>query len=464
MFDWDDKTGSAKAVIIITDAPPHGESTVPGDRQPALGSRDMLESLAAAYLDKNLPLTVAALNPHALHLFSVLEREVTRTSKVIGDDERKPLMSKSVLYKVDAPPKRTHVIVVGDQSGSMKRKNKWRNLVRALGAYVQRIGLNSDAIVTYVGFSENAVQLPGLNRTLAQTAKLNFPDQPPTDSGSAARTHYVKALQRVKEIVDRSPADESKTVLFITDGIPDAELATKQIVQICIAFDVTGSMSAYFNALRDNLQTAVSTLYTKIRELGLDKFLEIELMFNAFGDYCDWTNARAPEGQYQLPFTSLADANNANGSIMTFLRGVQPLGGGDDPEFYELILHKVSTSPSWKPGSIRSVIVIGDAPPHEPSEYPAQQKFVTSQTLTAIDWRNVVNALRDKNIIGHALKCSKREIDMYKTLPTVTGGVSAQLGDPAKSPALLPEMLLAIVARMSNTDVWNEIEEAGKQY
>ena len=66
-----------------------------------------------------------------------------------------------------------------------------------------------------------------------------------------------------------------------------------------------------------------------------------------------------------------------------------PTGGGDFPECYELVLREAQTKLSWTPGSQRSLVMIGDATPHEPS-YPLNRQ--------KIDWRKECTELKNINV------------------------------------------------------------------
>lgn len=48
------------------------------------------------------------------------------------------------------------------------------------------------------------------------------------------------------------------------------------------------------------------------------------------------------------------------------------IGGGDWPECYELVLYEARTKLSWSPGTQRSLVMIGDAIPHDTS-YPMNE-------------------------------------------------------------------------------------------
>jgi hypothetical protein len=64
-------------------------------------------------------------------------------------------------------------------------------------------------------------------------------------------------------------------------------------------------------------------------------------------------------------------------------------GGGDDPECYELVLNVVRERLSWTHGTKRSLVMIGDALPHPPTD---------PQNTWKLDWR--VEAQKLYHILG----------------------------------------------------------------
>ena len=61
-------------------------------------------------------------------------------------------------------------------------------------------------------------------------------------------------------------------------------------------------------------------------------------------------------------------------------------GGGDFPECYELVLNEVREKLSWTPGTQRSLVMIGDATPHPPTDPQNRRK---------LDWKVEAKQLHD---------------------------------------------------------------------
>ena len=139
--------------------------------------------------------------------------------------------------------------------------------------------------------------------------------------------------------------------------------------EIAFSFDTTGSMYGYLEEVRRQLREIVLDLKRDIPGIRIAIF--------AHGDYCD---ARRTYVTKFVNFTNNVDA------LCSFVRDVGPTGGGDVPECYELVMREVQEKLSWSPGSQKSLVIIGDAPPHEASE---------SQNYRHIDWRQETKSLRD---------------------------------------------------------------------
>ena len=139
--------------------------------------------------------------------------------------------------------------------------------------------------------------------------------------------------------------------------------------EIAFSFDTTGSMYKYLEEVRGQLREIVKDLKRDIPGIRIAIF--------AHGDYCD------AESSYVTKFVNFT--NNVD-VLCSFVRDVGPTYGGDAPECYELVMREVQEKLSWSPGSQKSLVIIGDAPPHEASE---------SQNYRHLDWRQETKSLRD---------------------------------------------------------------------
>ncbi len=132
-------------------------------------------------------------------------------------------------------------------------------------------------------------------------------------------------------------------------------------IEIVISFDTTGSMSTCIDAVKENVRDTITRLFMDIPSL------KIALL--AHGDYCD-------ENVFYLKQS--VDFTNNLETLCQFVTDVEGTGGGDFAECYELILQDVREKFSWSAGTQKSLIMIGDAIPHEVND---------PENRTGLDWR-----------------------------------------------------------------------------
>ena len=174
------------------------------------------------------------------------------------------------------------------------------------------------------------------------------------------------------------------------------EEAKDVTVDIVISFDTTGSMYPCLAEVRRHVTTMTERLFREIPHL--------RLAILSHGDYCD------------APLTlTVQDFTSDVAVIRESVESAPATSGGDYPECYELVLQRTRTL-GWRPdATVKSLILIGDAPPHGPTENP-----------TKIDWRVEAEALANRNIQVFAVQCLNRgnreAFDFYSTVSTVTGG------------------------------------------
>lgn len=74
-------------------------------------------------------------------------------------------------------------------------------------------------------------------------------------------------------------------------------------------------------------------------------------------------------------------------AICNFVQNVEPTGGGDVPECYELVLHEAQ-SLSWSNSASKSLVLIGDDIPHPPAHNPKK-----------LTWRQEADKLAEQEIM-----------------------------------------------------------------
>lgn len=184
-----------------------------------------------------------------------------------------------------------------------------------------------------------------------------------------------------------------------------------------IAFDTTGSMSAYIDAVRHEVAELIPRLFKDNEDLRLG--------IVAFGDYCDMKNAQEFGNAYQC----LMPTNNEN-DIIKFVRETKDTSGGDGDEFYELVIKKIVEETPWRENSTRAILLISDAEPH-PLGYTYQDYVVGNQ----IDWRKEANKAADLKIKIDTVTITNSS--WYKELSSMTNGISVPFASGHKTARLV---------------------------
>ena len=175
-------------------------------------------------------------------------------------------------------------------------------------------------------------------------------------------------------------------------------------LDMVIAFDTTGSMTAYIGAVRNEVADLIPRLFKDNEDLRLG--------IVAFGDYCDMKNAREFGKAYQCIMPT-----NSENDLIRFVRESKDTAGGDCDEFYELVLKKIVEETPWREGSTRSILLISDAYPH-PLGYTYEDYVVGNQ----IDWREVARKAASMKIKVDTVTIT--DAAWYRELSAMTNGVS----------------------------------------
>ena len=151
----------------------------------------------------------------------------------------------------------------------------------------------------------------------------------------------------VKTHVEVVTDDASTTKKAFEDVAPKEDGKLDMV----IAFDTTGSMSAYIDAVRKEVADLIPKLFKDNPELRLG--------IVAFGDYCDMRNAK----DFGIAYQCIMPTDNEN-ELIRFIKESKDTSGGDGDEFYELVIKKIVEETPWREGSSRSILLIADAEPH----------------------------------------------------------------------------------------------------
>ena len=189
------------------------------------------------------------------------------------------------------------------------------------------------------------------------------------------------------------------------------------VLDMVIAFDTTGSMATYIDAVRQEVAELIPNLFKDNEDLRLG--------IVAFGDYCDMKNAQDFGDAYQC----MMPTNNEN-DIIKFVRESKDTSGGDGDEFYELVIKKIVEETPWREGSTRAILLISDADPH-PLGYTFKDYVVGNQ----IDWRKEAQKAAEMKIKIDTVTIT--DAPWYKELSKMTNGISVPFASGHKTARLV---------------------------
>jgi hypothetical protein len=166
-------------------------------------------------------------------------------------------------------------------------------------------------------------------------------------------------------------------------------------LNIVFSFDTTGSMSGCIGQVRSKIEKIINDLFEKVPDISIGLV--------AHGDYCDKDKL----------MTSI-DLTNDKNKLIQFVKNAPNTSGGDFPEAYEYVLREVQNF-SWNTSAVRTLVMIGDATPHEKNDNPYK-----------IDWRTELVSLKELGISIYSVQClnsgSASTRLFYKQMSSVTGG------------------------------------------
>lgn len=194
-------------------------------------------------------------------------------------------------------------------------------------------------------------------------------------------------------------------------------------LDMVIAFDTTGSMSRYIDAVKEHVKILIPKLFKQNPDLRIG--------IVAFGDYCDMPSKYEFGRAYQV-----CELTNDENKLMKFIINAKNTSGGDGDEFYELVIKKIVEETNWREGSTKAVLLIADAEPHKVG-YSYRDRVVNNQ----IDWREEAKKAAEKGIKFDTLTIHK--IEWYKELSSITNGVSAPFSTSSKTSQLVEAAALA---------------------
>lgn len=190
---------------------------------------------------------------------------------------------------------------------------------------------------------------------------------------------------------------------------------TDGMLDMVIAFDTTGSMSAYINAVKTHVKELVPKLFSSNPDLRIS--------IVAFGDYCDMSSKDNFGKAYQV-----LNLTNDENRIIKFINEAQDTHGGDGDEFYELVIKKITEETAWREGSTKAVLLIADAEPHKVGY---SYKGIVSNAQ--IDWREEAKKASELGIKFDTMTINPIFVGWYKELSAMTNGISVPFKNSSKT-------------------------------
>jgi len=166
---------------------------------------------------------------------------------------------------------------------------------------------------------------------------------------------------------------------------------------VVFVIDTTGSMGGYIETARVKMRALAKSMASGASDSDMQESLSVRFGLIDYRDKGDeWRVKR-------YDFTS--DIGEFLGDLDLLVAG----GGGDWPESGNLALQKAVTDFEWDPSAGKSIILIGDAPPHE--DY-GEKDHVT-----------VAKMAKAKGIVVNTVACSGGdEVPPWKEIAKITGG------------------------------------------
>lgn len=199
-------------------------------------------------------------------------------------------------------------------------------------------------------------------------------------------------------------------------------------IEVVFSFDTTGSMYPCLTQVRRKIKNTVTRL--------IDEIPLIRIGIIAHGDYCD-------EGSTYV--TKTFNLSGDVDAICDFVQNVEPTGGGDAPECYELVLHE-SQFLSWSKSASKSLVLIGDDIPHPPAHNPKK-----------LNWRKELDKLADSEITVYGVQALNRShaTPFYQELAEKSGGFHVNLDQFS----YITDLFLAVCYQQSSNEQLQAYEQ-----
>ncbi len=199
-------------------------------------------------------------------------------------------------------------------------------------------------------------------------------------------------------------------------------------IDIVFSFDTTGSMYPCLTQVRRNIKTTVTRLINEVPGMRIGII--------AHGDYCDAGSTYV---------TKKFDLSGDVDAICNFVQNVEPTGGGDAPECYELVLHEAQ-SLAWTSANSKTLVLIGDDVPHPPAQTPQK-----------LNWRQEVDKLSEIGVTVYGIQALNRPhaTPFYKELAEKSGGFHLNLDQFS----YITDLFLAVCYQQSSEEQLQAYEQ-----
>jgi hypothetical protein len=203
---------------------------------------------------------------------------------------------------------------------------------------------------------------------------------------------------------------------------------TSENIEVVFSFDTTGSMYPCLTQVRRKIKSTVTRL--------MDEIPLIRIGVIAHGDYCD------ERSTYVI---KKFDLSGDVDTICNFVQNVEPTGGGDAPECYELVLQDAQ-SLSWTKEASKSLVLIGDDIPHPPAHNPRK-----------LNWRKEIDKLAEMGIAVYGVQALNRShaTPFYTEIAHKSGGFHLNLNQFS----YITDMFLAICYKQSSDEQLQAYEQ-----
>lgn len=226
-----------------------------------------------------------------------------------------------------------------------------------------------------------------------------------------------------KPSLPKSSAKKTPTIAPKAKKVPRVDFEPP-VTDMVIAFDTTGSMSSYINAVKKHVKDLIPKLFAQNSSLNLS--------IVAFGDYCDMKSATEFGRAYQC-----IGLTNDQNKLIKFVTEAKNTGGGDGDEFYELVIKKITEETQWRDNSSRTLLLIGDCEPHKVGY--SCEPFVKN---ARIDWKQEAMNACTKGIKIDTLRIHAGT-RFYEEVSRMTDGVCLNFSSSNKTADLVEATSLA---------------------